>query len=477
MRAKGRASAVSVVLPSLVRASARLELALTAGRVVQVTDIELHLSTELLDFTDNGLSARDHDHHHQPIAGAYTLTLGVAQQLVVELPGHEHLLDGATALETFTMGQACDLARLDGNPEAALPFMTLADRVLTVSAKVDGKLVILGRGEVQVLPPLAGPLLRVGRLSPEELSRKLIASGALFAFAVRGAAQWFVWFGDARGNVVGEAELRAAVSVRDDGVSRTFTNKNLPAFGVYPAQPGEKEQTRPGGFAAARAWTEELVAAAPALDGFMPRIISNTWFTLTNVRFTADEAVAVPEAPRAASAGLWSRLAVGAHIHVQLGDHDALDDYTFRIDSLDGGLKLHWQMGKSDQGDLFYSTPAIETARTFTVMSQGNVDLDQRDDPTRVAWSMPPFMLSRHLIRELRQGEAVVEVDSDDQTLSVVGRGERTIEIEGDTIRVQTLQLSAKGIDLEVVDDEALPLVLTRRSWGEEVVTFVRVAR
>lgn len=165
-------------------------------------------------------------------------------------------------------------------------------------------------------------------------------------------------------------------------------------------------------------------------------------------------------------------------LHVELGDHDALDTYTFRIDSVTDGLRVHWQMGRADDGDLHYTAEALTSARGFSGISQGNVDFaDDGDKPSKVKGSTPPFLLSREVFAALHVGPTMIFLPSMGEALEFTlgAAGKREITVLGETRNVAVLALGSERVDMTVLDDPDCPLVLERSEWGEDTVHLLEI--
>lgn len=165
-------------------------------------------------------------------------------------------------------------------------------------------------------------------------------------------------------------------------------------------------------------------------------------------------------------------------IHVELGDNDALDPYTFRVDSVTDGLLVHWQMGRSDRGDLHFTEQSLTDARGFSGLSQGNVDFAADDDkPSKVQRSTPPFLLSREVFAALKVGPTMIFLPSQGAAVEfTLGQaGTREITVLGETRSVPVVALDSERVEMTVLDDPGFPLVLQRSEWGEDTVHFVEI--
>ena len=165
-------------------------------------------------------------------------------------------------------------------------------------------------------------------------------------------------------------------------------------------------------------------------------------------------------------------------LHIELGDNDALDTYTFRVDSITDGLQVHWQMGSADDGDLHFTEAALTDARGFSGLSQGNVDFADDDDETgKVQRSTPPFLLSREVFAALWAGPVMIFLPSMGEALEFTpgNSGTREIEVLGETRSVPVLEVGSERVEMTILDDPGFPLVLQRCEWGEDTVRFIAI--
>jgi hypothetical protein len=166
-------------------------------------------------------------------------------------------------------------------------------------------------------------------------------------------------------------------------------------------------------------------------------------------------------------------------VHVELGDHDALDTYTFRIDSVTDGLRVHWQMGRSDNGDLQFTAAALAGAHGFSGLSQGNVDFaDDHDKPGKVQRSTPPFLLSREVFAALQSGPVAIHLPSMGEAVEFTlgAPGTRELTVLGETRSVAVLALDSERVEMIVLDDPDCPLVLQRSEWGEDTLRLLEIS-
>lgn len=469
---------VKVQVPDFLRAGEQVALTLSSVKPLTLDELEIAWSSEVWEVVRNRFVTRDEVHHEQRVRGPVVLPPRTA--VTVALPDADYdTLAGRKLHDTFGAGNTSVPASLDRDLDAALPQIHLPPVSLLVWARVGKTWFTLGRAVLQVLPPLAAPLLPEPRVEPDALIARLAGLEAKWGFAVLGDTRWFIFFTTGDGKVVGEAELLAVAAMRDTLVGRTLTNEKLPRVGMFPAQPGEDvKATRVGGVSVARAWTKALVEPHAELS-LLPWLVSNTTAALSGLRLAAGGQTTTAPV-RDARQGLWSQLSVGQVFHVELGDHDALDSHAFHVESLDGGLTLSWQPVGGERTTLRYSMVAIDQAHALTEVSQGSVNLAPDDEVGFINRTAPPFMLSRALFKELStQGELSLhlEVTGRTEQLNVTGRARAELRLEGRAMQVNTLRVVGEhGLSLEVVDDASLPLLLSIVD-GAPRLTFSKIAR
>ncbi len=144
------------------------------------------------------------------------------------------------------------------------------------------------------------------------------------------------------------------------------------------------------------------------------------------------------------------------------------DDWTFRIDELDGDLTATWEVEGCHDGDVFVSSEAIDGGTKLIALSQGNISRFQGDVARSVAeceeecgCHTPPFLLGRAALKELRAGKSVeLNVFGDILVFKKVGPAERELEIDGERTKVPCLHAAhgrSDGMGLWVMDDDAWP--------------------
>ncbi len=179
-----------------------------------------------------------------------------------------------------------------------------------------------------------------------------------------------------------------------------------------------------------------------------------------------------------------SLLAPGVTLIYEMADPDVSDTYRFVICDADAGLTftsaLHNQ-DFEDEGfaeDDLVSDEAVQVApaalaegRHIAALSQGSWLAADLGSPPRDAddvielTDLPPFLLSRAVLRELRFGATRLRPEWSRAGLVELTLRERAtaeIERDGETLEVEVLVARGDGIELTVLDDDEHPLVLER---------------
>jgi sporulation-control protein spo0M len=157
---------------------------------------------------------------------------------------------------------------------------------LNASADIPGAIDPSHRVRLHVIPEAAGQLTAVGKVTEDQLLAILKKAKATRVFVSNSSDDWFVWWSQGGGRVVGTAELRAIASVRPEGVVRSHTNRNIPLGSVLSKLPGETEDTLPGELPEARALARRLAEQA-GLDAVLPRPVGNAIFGLSRLALLA----------------------------------------------------------------------------------------------------------------------------------------------------------------------------------------------
>lgn len=169
-----------------------------------------------------------------------------------------------------------------------------------------------------------------------------------------------------------------------------------------------------------------------------------------------------------------SLLSLGAVLRYETADDDATDTYCFQLLDTEGQLVISSAFEDDDpEAVVGFSAAALAGARTIAVLSQGSwlsSDLEQPthdDESERLDADLPPFLISREMLRELRGGATELRPEwappgSRPQAVKLTGRTTAEIELDGETVEVPVLAARGDDIELRVVDDDEWPLVLER---------------
>lgn len=169
-----------------------------------------------------------------------------------------------------------------------------------------------------------------------------------------------------------------------------------------------------------------------------------------------------------------SLLTPGAVLRYEMADFDAADNYEFQILETDEQLVLSSAFEDGEpEAVVGFSTQGLGSSRTIAVLSQGSWLSAALEQPThdgecdRLDADLPPFLLSRAMLLELRAGGTRLRSEwappgTGPEPLSLSERTTAEVEIDGEPHELDVLVASGDGVELTVVDDEAWPLVLER---------------
>lgn len=164
-----------------------------------------------------------------------------------------------------------------------------------------------------------------------------------------------------------------------------------------------------------------------------------------------------------------SLLTPGAALRYEMADFDASDVYRFKLHDAEDGLALSSAFdGDEPVGAVTFSPDALDRGRTIAVLSQGSWQGDVDDDDiTRFEAELPPFLVSRAALQELRAGQTRLRPEwappgAEPTTLTLRERLTLTIDAEGEPLEVPVLVAHGDGVELRVIDDERWPLVVER---------------
>ncbi|MBZ5712838.1 hypothetical protein [Nannocystis pusilla] len=169
-----------------------------------------------------------------------------------------------------------------------------------------------------------------------------------------------------------------------------------------------------------------------------------------------------------------SLLSPGAVLRYEMADDDAADNYEFQILETDDQLVLSSAFEDGEpEAVVAFSNDSLADSRTIAVLSQGSWLSGALEEPTqddecdRLDADLPPFLLSRTMLFELRAGGTRLRSEwaapgSEPLPLKLTERATAELEIDGEPQELAVLVASGDGIEVTVVDDEAWPLVVER---------------
>jgi len=169
-----------------------------------------------------------------------------------------------------------------------------------------------------------------------------------------------------------------------------------------------------------------------------------------------------------------SLLTPGAVLRYEMADFDAADNYEFQILETDDQLVLSSAFEDGEpEAVVAFSNDSLADSRTIAVLSQGSwlsaalEQPSQDDECERLDADLPPFLLSKTMLFELRAGGTRLRSEwsapgSQPEPLRLTERATAEIEIDGEPHEFAVLVASGDGVELTVVDDEAWPLVVER---------------
>lgn len=171
-----------------------------------------------------------------------------------------------------------------------------------------------------------------------------------------------------------------------------------------------------------------------------------------------------PAAPR--GSGAWL-IAPGMGLQYSMADFDVNDPYTFTIKDTSDDLKVHFQMGRSDEGDLTFTAGALKSATKWVSIAQGGALLADGESASAIRSGLPPFLVSRDVLAGLRSGDASVYSEWGGGDVDLQAKPEkRRVSINGTSVELAVLHASGDDIDFWVVDDDRWPVVLEHSECG-----------
>lgn len=183
-----------------------------------------------------------------------------------------------------------------------------------------------------------------------------------------------------------------------------------------------------------------------------------------------------------------STITAGIALLYEMADFDASDEYVFAITRADDGLAFSFGFeGEEPEESVHVSAAALAGARTIAVLSQGGWLTSALESPKRDAdeaillEELPPFLLSRTALRELREGKTQLKSEWSSQddapaALTLEGRATASIVRHGETEEVPVLVARSDDMTLKVLDDETWPLVIEREE-GDNYWRLIEIER
>ncbi|MFY0537689.1 hypothetical protein [Nannocystis pusilla] len=169
-----------------------------------------------------------------------------------------------------------------------------------------------------------------------------------------------------------------------------------------------------------------------------------------------------------------SLLTPGAVLRYEMADFDAADNYEFQILETDDQLVLSSAFEDGEpEAVIAFSNDSLADSRTIAVLSQGSwlsaaLDQPTRDDECeRLDADLPPFLLSRTQLMELRAGATRLRPEwsppgSEPEAVTLKERIAVEIEVDDEPQEFTALVAAGDGVEVTVIDDEAWPLVVER---------------
>ena len=174
-------------------------------------------------------------------------------------------------------------------------------------------------------------------------------------------------------------------------------------------------------------------------------------------------------------------ITTGVELRYEMADFDASDIYAFRVLDTEDALVVSSAFADEDldapagdpEGVVAVSPEALAEGRTIAVLSQGGwmsaglAAPERGEDEVMHLSDLPPFLLSRASLCELREGETRLRPEwgpSEGEAVRLALRERTTVEIvhDGERRDVEVLVAAGEGVELTVVDDDEWPLVVER---------------
>lgn len=167
-------------------------------------------------------------------------------------------------------------------------------------------------------------------------------------------------------------------------------------------------------------------------------------------------------------------LTPGAVLRYDTTDGAASAAYCFQILATEPELVLTSAFADGEPDAIVRFTPAaLAGACTSARLSQGRWRGSDGERPRRdedgelLAGDLPPFVLAREALRELRAGATQLTAMSAPRgappvTLRLVAREVATIEVDAEPRELTVLHAAGDGVRVRVIDDDAWPVIVER---------------
>lgn len=149
----------------------------------------------------------------------------------------------------------------------------------------------------------------------------------------------------------------------------------------------------------------------------------------------------------------------------EMADHDASDTYAFKVREAGDELQISYSPASS-KAVLGFTTAALESARRSVLISQHDHEIG-KEKAKAIAKALPPFLVSRKVLSEMRKGKATLECEGVGDVTLTVKPAKRQLSVGEESVEVDVLHGKSKDLEIWVLDDPAFPLVLRRLEAGD----------
>ncbi len=155
----------------------------------------------------------------------------------------------------------------------------------------------------------------------------------------------------------------------------------------------------------------------------------------------------------------------GRKIRFVAHDYDARDNYTFEITSVGESLDGVLSSGTENLGQLCLTSAALKESRRWFMVAQLSLEIPSGVSLDNIVDILPPVMVSRDVLSELRSGHSRVANWVGDADLAAT-REDVIISVDGHPTTLRCLHAKSIGalaggeFEFWVVDDDTAPLML-----------------